>query len=256
MTKFLIYCSILVTFFLSACVTEYNSATGRQNITFISTDREVRLGESLSRRIEEIYKLTDDFELSLKIETIGQRIANVSERQDIVYHFRVLDKDEPNAFALPGGFIYINKGLIDILDNDDQIACVLAHEIAHVVARHSIYRLQQRLGYEALLIIASRSSDSPKTRNRAIRAINKLFLSYSREDELEADRLAIKYVQDAGYDPTQMIKVLEKLREIKRDRPIRRLHLRTHPYIQDRIGAIRKELFGRIEFVDYMSKPP
>ncbi len=172
------------------------------------------------------------------------------------YSFNVIDEDEVNAFALPGGYIFVYSGLIKIIENDDELAGVLAHEIAHVVAKHSIKRLQAVLGYDLLRILATAAGSDKELRKGVDVAIGQLILSYSIEDELLADKLGVRYLKEAGYDQNAMLTFLKKLQEVNRKAPIRPLRRsRTHPYIPERIRALKQEISGEIDFTDYLNKP-
>jgi len=235
----------------AGCSTVFNPATGQEHLSLITTQKEISIGKSLSKRLEDHFGLVNDLDEQLRLEKIGENLSNVSSRQEIIYHFDILEEDEPNAVSLPGGYVYINKGLFDKLETDAQIASVVAHEMAHIEARHSIHRLQKALGYTALMAIVSSNTID---KSRVNRAINELFLNFSREDEFEADRLALRYLFESGYDPHAMLEVLDELKQIKREEPIKVLHSRTHPYIYDRIREIRILLDGKMEFVDYINE--
>lgn len=142
---------VLVTF-ISGCSTEYNIVTEKEETFYYSTEKEVQMGQSMAREVDKKYKPVDDPLVQKRVEDIGKKIVSVCDRKDIDYHFKVLDDKEVNAVSLPGGFIYVFKGLIDKVDNDDELACILSHEVAHVVARHSIKKLQAIMGYSILRI--------------------------------------------------------------------------------------------------------
>ncbi len=240
-------------FFLCGCATEYNLATGRKEYILISETSELRMGKSLSRQVEGKYKLPDDELVQQRVNEIGQRIARSSDRKDIPYHFKVLEGEEVNAFALPGGYIYVNKGLVDKLDTDDELAYILGHEVGHVAAKHSVKRIQGALGYGLLRILASKVDEKGKVGRGLDIAFGQIMLGYSREDELLADRLGVKYARKAGYDPEAAIQFLEKLREIEKKKPARiPIYLRTHPPILKRVEAVRMEISGEIDFEDYI----
>ena len=235
---------------LFGCSTEYNVATGRQDMIFYGTEKEIKLGQSVSRAIEDEYELLEDYELQKKIDEMGQRIVAVCDRRDINYRFKILDDDTVNAVSLPGGYVYLFKGLIDEAENDDEIACVIAHEVGHVVAKHSIKKLQASIGLNLmnLLLIPTTDADVVRGANAAFIAV---FLEYSQEDEFLADGLSIKYARKAGYNPEGMVTFLEKLKDQKE---IRRFsYWRTHPYITERIAMGRRRLHGKIEFIDYIN---
>jgi predicted Zn-dependent protease len=168
----------------------------------------------------------------------------VSDRQDIEYNFYVLEDKELNALTLPGGFIYVNNGLVKIL-NDDELAYVLAHEIGHVAARHIAKKLQSSMAYQLILGIAFTSvGDSAGGNAQGIASgvdavYNLVDLAYSRKDEYEADRLAVKYAYKSGFDPYASISSLEKIK--KEEGPNWKVlgYFRTHPYVDERISALK-----------------
>ena len=239
---------------LVGCATEYNLATGRQETIYITDERELQMGRNISEALEEKIGLSDDPLLEARVDRIGQQLVALSDRKDIPYRFRVLDEDDVNAVALPGGFIYVYRGLLEKVESDDQLAGVLAHEIGHVAAKHVVKRLQGSLGYTVLRLLMVASRADTRVSRGADLAYGQLLLAYSREDELEADRLAVKYLKAAGYDPDAMIGFLEQLRQVNREEPLRpRSYARTHPYLGDRIRTVRQEIHGNIEFDDYLN---
>lgn len=249
---------IVLSIAISGCATqEYNTATGKEDIMFVSTEKEVNIGASIAKSIEKNpeIKLDPDPLMTERVQKIGQRIAEVAERKEVPYNFRVIDKDEVNAFALPGGYVFVFRGLVEKVSNDDELACVIAHEISHVVARHSIKRLQAGLGYDVLRILMAVSGRAGSDAARIDAALGQLMMSYSREDEALADKLAIKYVKEAGFDPMAMLSFLQKLQQVNKDAPLRPYTpYRSHPYIADRIRMVRQELTGEVDFSDYMNK--
>ncbi|MBN2119902.1 MAG: M48 family metalloprotease [Candidatus Omnitrophica bacterium] len=243
---------------LYGCITtEYNTATHQQDIFFYSTEKEVNLGRNVSKSVENKLPIFKDPRITNKIFEIGRMVSDVCDRKEINYYFGVIDeKDEINAASLPGGYIYVYRGLLDMLDNDDQIAFVLAHEIGHIVARHHIKKLQAALGYNFLLLAASQVPSSGNI--SGAQGVDLIFATimseYSQEDELLADELAVKYTEKAGFDPKEGINVLNKLREKNREekpRPIS--YFRTHPYISQRIRSIKQLLGLPLEFQDIIN---
>jgi len=248
----------VVCFLLFGCAVQryYNAATKQEETYFYSTDKEVKIGDSLSRQVERRFKLDNDPLIQRHVNEIGQKIAAVSERKELRYHFKVLDEKEVNAFAIPGGYVYIFKGLWDkISSNDAEIAAVIAHEVAHISARHSIKRLQSALGVNLLtVLVAATPSMDGRSKQRAIAGISELILAYSREDELQSDTLSIQYLSKSGYDPAAVIDVLDVLEKVQRERPIGSAHLRTHPYISERKKAVKAIINkGNIGFDDYIN---
>ncbi|MEW6008997.1 MAG: Maf family nucleotide pyrophosphatase [Candidatus Omnitrophota bacterium] len=253
--------SILSLFFisllaLSGCATEYNIATQQEDIIFYDTEKEINIGRNASGQIERKFKLVEDPILLSRINKIGESLVAVCDRKDLTYRFAVLNDDAINAVSLPGGFIYVNLGLIDFARDDDELASVLAHEIAHVVAKHSIKRLQAAMGFTFLQILAVATGNTDAVRGSDIAAISMLS-AYSREDELLADKLGARYMREAGFDPTAFISFLDRLNEKKFSEPLRPagFYARTHPYISERIGMVKEETGQELNFKDYINRP-
>jgi len=245
---------ILFSLLLSGCSTEYNVVTGQEETFYYSTDKEVQMGQAVSRQVDQEYKLVGDPLVQRRVEDIGQKIASVCDRKDIDYHFKVLDEDEVNAVSLPGGFVYIYKGLIDKVDNDDELAAVLAHEVGHIVARHSIKKLQASMGYTLVRILTASVPQAGQVGSAADEAFTQIMLGYSREDELLADQLGARYTKLAGYNPRAMISFLEKLQDVDRRKPLKaKSYYKTHPYVPDRIRVVKQELGEKIDFDDYIN---
>jgi predicted Zn-dependent protease len=166
----------------------------------------------------------------------------------------VIEDEEVNAVSLPGGFVYVNKGLVDKVKDDNELAGVLAHEVGHIVARHSIKKLQAIMGYSLFRIATIPVAKNGQVTNASDIAFTELLLGYGREDELLADQLAARYSKQAGYDPHGMISFLEKLQEENRRKPLRpKTYFKTHPYAPDRIRVVKQELGESLSFEDYVN---
>ena len=168
----------------------------------------------------------------------------------------MLDVKALNAMALPGGYVYIFKGLWEKIEKDDaQIAAVLAHEVGHIAARHSIKRVQASLGVNVLsVLIAVTPGSDLYSKNKAMAGIGELILSYSREDELQADFLATQYMYKSGYNLSAIIDVLQILQDEQRKQPMRTTIVQTHPYISERKKLVRQQIGrGSIGFNDYIN---
>ena len=225
--------------FIPGCATVYDPVARREVRTLFSEEQEIELGGQLAGHIEQEYEICEDSTEVLR--ELGNRIAENSDRAHLDYSFKVLKSDDINAFALPGGFIYMYTGLFEMLD-EDEVAAVLGHEIAHVVARHGIKRVQAVYGYQLLslagLIALGQRTDPAAAQELADTVFGIIMLGYSRRDELEADRLGTRYTIESGFDPYAMIRVLEKFEELQRGMP-EISFLRTHPPYQGRIREVR-----------------
>ena len=243
----------LVCLHLTGCMTtEYNLATQQQETLLFGTEKEVAIGDSIARYINKEYEINTDVDINERVSKITERIEEVCDRTEIFYTVQVINKDEVNAFALPGGFIYVYKGLIDAVDNDDQLAGVIAHEFGHITAKHAMKQLQVQYGYNLLQIMAIGTGNQQMAPGINL-AFGSIVTGYAREDEFLADRLAVKYMKEAGYDPNEMKKFLEKLQEINSKKPIRRFsYWRTHPYTTQRIATVNQEITGEMTFRNYI----
>lgn len=229
--------------FIFGCVTVYNPATQREEFIFIDTPAEVQLGRDFSRQIEAELKVSEDPSLLNRINTIGQRVALVSDRKDLVYHFNVIENKEINAFAIPGGYIYVNTGLLNMA-SDDELACIMGHEIGHVAARHSVKAMQAALGYNLFMSILFSKEKYRSISQTGDILFNVIHLKYSREDEMLADKLGVKYAVLSKFNPSGMLTFLKKLKAKveKEGESEGLLILRSHPYLDQRIEAITKEI--------------
>lgn len=228
-------------FFLAGCVTIYNPATQRKETLLIDTEEEVALGRDLDRQLQRKLKISQDAAWQSRLNSIGARVTKVSDRQDLNYQFYVVKDKELNAFAIPGGFIYVNSGLIEA-STDDELACVLAHEVGHIAARHSAKKIQATLGYQLILGIALGLSGSQAIGQATDIVFNVVSLGYSRQDELLADKLAVKYAKQSGFNPYAMVSFFEKLKqEAEKQGPnFNLVFLSSHPPIEQRIKYVQE----------------
>lgn len=228
--------------FLSGCTTIYNPATQKRETLLIDTQSEVALGRDMDKDAQRKLKMSRDPLLEGRLDKIGKAIASVSDRQDLTYTFRIAQDKELNAFAMPGGFIYVNTGLMDKA-SDDELACVLAHEIGHVAARHSVKRMQAALGYGIIMSIITGVSGQQEIGRATDLIFNIGSLGYSRQDELFSDKLAVKYAKKSGYDPYGMVSFFEKLKEEEKKRGGQRIpFLSSHPDLNQRIEKVKEEI--------------
>ena len=232
--------SLILFIFLSGCATIYNPATQRNEFILIDTESEIALGKDLDKQIQKDFVLLKDKNMQKRLDTIGKKVASASDRQDLTYTFNIIKEDEFNAFAIPGGFIYVNSGLINAA-NDDELAAVLAHEIGHIAARHSVKRLQANMGYQLLVNIALGKSTSQAIYEAIGITYNIIALGFSRQDEFLADKLSVKYSKAAGFNPYAMVTFFKKLENNKKP-GMDLVFLSSHPTIKDRIERVEKEI--------------
>lgn len=254
--------SVCVGLVLSGCVgSSFNLATQRQEYTITSTEKEIEVGRRVARRIEDEVTLLADEALQSRVRDLGQRLVAVCDRRELVYRFAVIEDEDVNAFSLPGGYVFVNDGLVKKASGDDELAGVLAHEIAHIAARHAVKRYESSLGMQ-IVQLASLAARQGRTAAGAGIAMQAAQLAYARQDELDADRLAVKYLQAAGFDARAMLTFLEKLHDLDRDTPhylprgvVRPHYALTHPYVPERLLAVKEALFGVADYLDYLNAP-
>lgn len=234
---------ILPFLLLSGCVTIYNPATQKKETLLIDTESEVALGQDMDSQIGSKLKILKDPQKQYRLDCIGYKVASFSDRRDLVYHFSVVRDKEFNAFAIPGGFVYVNSGLIDAA-TDDELACVLGHEIGHIAARHSVKKLQAALGYQIIMNIALGLSGKQLMADAMDIVFDLVSLGYSRKDELLADRLAVKYARNAGFNPYGMITFFEKLKKESESKGpnFNFVFLSSHPPLDERIKNVKNEI--------------
>jgi Zn-dependent protease with chaperone function len=219
----------------------------RHNVTGqvlgLSEPDEVAIGRRVAAELEFDQPMVNDRAVLDYVERLGLRLARVSSRSHLRYRFRVLDSDDINAFVLPGGFVYVTRGLLDTTDTDAEVAGALAHEIGHVVARHHASRIRRdrltALGLSALSPALGGGLTGLGARQATRTGVQGLFQRFSREQEREADRLAVLLVQDAGYDPRALMTFFERLAEMRETRPGRiERFFASHPSPEERADNV------------------
>ncbi len=209
----------IVAIFLTASCAQ-NPVTGKSDFVIVSEEQELRMGRAYDQQVKKdspVYdnKNGDDPGLAAYVEGIGQKLARHSHRSALDYRFTLLDSPDVNAFALPGGFIYVTRGILAYLNSEAELAAVIGHEIGHVTARHSVRQISAEQGANVGLTIASLFI--PGLRNQAVGnlsniATGALLSGYGREHELEADRLGAEYLARTGYPTQAMINVIGVLK--------------------------------------------
>ena len=213
-----------------------NPATGKHQINFVSTSRELSMGEEADPAVIAEYGLYGDAAVQSYVDSIGQKLGRVSHLPDLKWHFRVLDSPVVNAFAIPGGYIYITRGILAYVGSESQLAGILGHEIGHVTARHSAQQMtQQEIAGIGLLAGAIFVDAFRPYSGLAQQGLGLLFLKYSRDHETQADELGIQYAARAGYDPRTIPATYSTLKRIaERTGNTLPNFLSTHPDPGDR----------------------
>ncbi|MDZ7748144.1 MAG: M48 family metalloprotease [Halofilum sp. (in: g-proteobacteria)] len=192
---------------VAGCAT--NPVTGDSDFVLMSEEREIALGKDYHQQLLERYRRYDDPELQRYVERIGQRLATQSHRPGLDYHFTVLDDPAVNAFALPGGYVYITRGIMAYFDSEAALAGVLGHEIGHVTARHSVQQHSAATASSVLGTILLAGAGAGRAGAELFQTVQLAAIrGYGREHELQADRLGAQYLARAGYDPEQMLEVI------------------------------------------------
>ena len=209
-----------------------------------SIESEIRMGKEYATQIESSLKLVTDPTINEYVNRVGQNLVRNSDAK-VPFTIKVVDSDVINAMALPGGFFYVNSGLILAADNEAELAGVMAHEIAHVAARHTTRQLTryQFANYMSLPLIFIGGGIGLAAREAAGIGIPMTFLKFSRGFEAEADYLGIQYMYKAGYDPNEFVNFFEKIQAQEKKKPGSMAKVFTdHPQTPDRITKSQEEI--------------
>ncbi|MGW8310265.1 MAG: M48 family metalloprotease [Thiogranum sp.] len=245
---------------LSGCST--NPVTGGHDFVLMSESDEIQLGREYHEQVIKEMPVYNDPELAAYVNEVGQRLARASHRPELEYHFTVLDSPMVNAFALPGGYVYITRGIMAYLNSEAEMAAVLGHEIGHVTARHSVRRHSASTATGVAGAVLGAATGIPASQD-LFNTLGKAMLSgYGREHELESDRLGAQYLARTGYDPRAMLEVigvlknqelLENQRAREEGREARSYHgvFASHPENDRRL----QEVVGEAEHLKTVGEP-
>ena len=239
--------------FAAGCST--NPVTGKRELVFISRDQEIQMGAEAAPEFEEQFggKVPNQ-KLQDYVQMVGQKVAQHSHR-DMPYEFVLVSSDVPNAFALPGGKIFITAGLMRRMTNERQLAAVLGHETGHVAAMHNVKGMQRQMGAAVLAELAAAVMGGDK--GEAVKAGVKIAgsmanLRYSRDDEYQADDVGLGYMTEAGYNPWGMVELLTVLYNLNESEPGTLGEMfQTHPITSKRIERVREAIQSNDDYRGY-----
>lgn len=239
--------SLLAMLLLSSC--GVNDATGRSQFNIVSEEEELKIGAQADKVIRQQYGVYPDADLQNYVDQIGQRIVAVSGRNDIPYYFTVVDSPILNAFALPGGYIYVTRGLLYNMNSESELAFVIGHEISHVAAKHGAQALSKRRGIIAASVLASLvfKKGADKYSDWVNLGVGLAVQGYGRENEFEADEFGVQYAYDAQYHPEAYTDFFETLLDRQTRTPswMEGL-LASHPPTDERIAYVKEDVSALI----------
>ncbi|MEE2691316.1 MAG: M48 family metallopeptidase [Pseudomonadota bacterium] len=223
----------------------YNEELGRSQLLFVSSDQMAQLASSAWTDLKKQEKTTSDPKYVNRVKRVAPRIIQASGNNPSAWEVQVFDSKQLNAFALPGGKIGFYTGILDIMDNDDQIACVMGHEVAHVNYNHSGERYSQSTLAQTGLTVAQVAVGDSRYQSQIMGVLGMgaslgVILPYSRKHELEADKFGLRYMHRAGYNPDEAIKFWQKMSSQKSGAPPEILS--THPSDATRIAQLQREI--------------
>ncbi len=233
--------SVIVFLLITFLLVSFNSFSAERDL-----NKEQKLGKKLSENIEKKHEVIEDPQKNLLIKQIGNKLTKVSELRGMNYHFKILNIEGPNAFSIPGGYIYVTYDLFDYVQSDDELAGILAHEIAHVIHNHALKQTRDNTKFTLLTILGALLTGEPN-----VAVLGKLttitFLNqYSREYEEEADLTAINLLIKAGYNSVGFLTFLERLYTREMFKPEVNLGIfQTHPETENRINYVRNKLIEK-----------
>ena len=235
---------LVVAFLALSCAT--TGPGGQKSLILVSTEQEITIGKQMDQQVRSTEKVLADTAWQNYVNNVGRKIVATTERRDLPFQFAVIESDQVNAFATPGGYVYFYTGLIRTCDQEAELAAVMAHEISHVVARHGVKRLQTVMGADIVLSLAL-GGKSEMTQNLAKTALGIVLQGYSRSQESEADNFGVTYMTRSGYDPNGAVLMFEKLAQLGGSggpSDIFEKLASDHPDTQERINKTKAEIAG------------
>ena len=233
--------SVIVFLLMAFLLVSFNSFSAERDL-----NKEQKLGKKLSENIEKKYEVVEDLNQNSLITEIGNKLARASDLNGMSYHFKILKMDGPNAFSIPGGYIYVTYDLFDYIQSDDELAGILAHEIAHVIHNHALKQTRDNTKFTLLTILAVLLTREPDVGILGKLTTITLLNQYSREYEEEADLTAIDLLIKTGYNPVGFLTFLERLYTREMFKPEVNLGIfQTHPETENRINYVKDKLKER-----------
>lgn len=227
---------LAITCLLPSCAV--NPVSGSHEVMLYSPEQEVSMGRKAHPQVLEKFGYYNNQKIQAYVTKVGKRVSTHCERQQITYHFTVIDSPIVNAFALPGGYVYVSRGLLAECNNEAQLAGVLGHELGHVNARHNMKRLQSTVGMNILVAAVGAATGSSLWQNVSGQLMGLISQKYSRSQERQADELGTGYMTMAGYDPRQMSAFLQRLYELHSNEPTGiEAIMASHPLTSTRIAS-------------------
>jgi len=235
-------------FCATGCTRYTNPATGKQHsLWFMNPEKEKTIGKQVYVELGKKPGFSRDAAARARVERVGRRVVAVCDDRSWKYRFEVLNTRVPNAFAAPGGYIFVTNGLLAMMgDNDDELAAVLGHEAGHIAAKHTAARMDRAMkiqGVVAILAAGSGEDNAKAVAELGMVVGSFLLLSHSRKQEYEADKLGVRYSHEAGYNPEGMVTFFQKLSKLEAKAggggklPN---FMSTHPSTPDRIDKVKR----------------
>ena len=191
---------------LLAAACAINPVSGKRELMLISENQEIELGKETNAEIGQEYGFYADADLSRYVDSVGQSMIPYTHRPKLAYHFAVLDTPVVNAFAAPGGYIYVTRGILALMSSESELGAVLGHEIGHVNARHTVRQMSTQILVQAGLAVGSALNETfAKIAGVAGLGAQLLFLKFSRDDERQADGLGVQYARAVHYNTGEMV---------------------------------------------------